>query len=100
VQGTADWQWHDHELDGALHGGVVALHAGSLALTMPPGADRAAYRVMVCPAVAVRSVVNSSSCRASLPAVSCTAMSRPVRLPNAPYHRQATSAVCTVPVRP
>jgi fructokinase len=39
VQGTADWQWHDHELDGALDGGVVALHAGSLALTMPPGAD-------------------------------------------------------------
>jgi fructokinase len=39
VDGTADWQWHDHELDGALDGGVVALHAGSLALTMPPGAD-------------------------------------------------------------
>jgi fructokinase len=39
VQGTADWQWHDHELTGALDGGVVALHAGSLALTMPPGAD-------------------------------------------------------------
>jgi fructokinase len=39
VQGTADWQWRDGELDGALDGGVVALHAGSLALTMPPGAD-------------------------------------------------------------
>src|SRR5215218_5181752 len=39
VQGTADWQWHDHELTGALDGGVVALHAGSLALTTPPGAD-------------------------------------------------------------
>jgi fructokinase len=39
VEGTADWQWRDHELAGALDGGVVALHAGSLALTMPPGAD-------------------------------------------------------------
>src|SRR5918999_3980407 len=39
VQGTADWQWADHELAGALDGQVVALHAGSLALTMPPGAD-------------------------------------------------------------
>jgi fructokinase len=39
VEGTADWQWRDHELDGALDGGVVALHTGSLALTMTPGAD-------------------------------------------------------------
>jgi fructokinase len=39
VQGTADWQWRDAELAGALDGSVVALHAGSLALTMPPGAD-------------------------------------------------------------
>ena len=39
VEGTADWQWRDHELDGALDGRVVALHAGSLALTMAPGAD-------------------------------------------------------------
>jgi fructokinase len=39
VQGTADWQWRDDELAGALDGQVVALHAGSLALTMPPGAD-------------------------------------------------------------
>jgi fructokinase len=39
VQGTADWQWNDQELTGALDGQVVALHAGSLALTMPPGAD-------------------------------------------------------------
>jgi hypothetical protein len=39
VQGTADWQWRDDELAGALDGGVVALHAGSLALTMTPGAD-------------------------------------------------------------
>jgi fructokinase len=39
VEGTADWQWRDHELDGALDGRVVAVHAGSLALTMAPGAD-------------------------------------------------------------
>jgi fructokinase len=39
VDGTADWQWRDHELDGALDGRVVAVHAGSLALTMAPGAD-------------------------------------------------------------
>jgi fructokinase len=39
VDGTADWQWRDAELDGVLGGGLLALHAGSLALTMPPGAD-------------------------------------------------------------
>jgi fructokinase len=39
VEGTADWQWRDAELAGALDGQVVAVHAGSLALTMPPGAD-------------------------------------------------------------
>ena len=39
VKGTADWQWRDHELASALDGDVVALHAGSLALTMAPGAD-------------------------------------------------------------
>src|SRR5215207_2097924 len=38
VKGTADWQWRDHELDGALDGDVVALHAGSLALTRRSGA--------------------------------------------------------------
>lgn len=36
VDGTADWQWDDGELSGALHG-VHALHVGSLALTTPPG---------------------------------------------------------------
>jgi fructokinase len=38
VEGTADWQWRDAELAGALDEQVLALHAGSLALTMPPGA--------------------------------------------------------------
>lgn len=36
VDGTADWQWTDEELTGALQG-VHALHVGSLALTTPPG---------------------------------------------------------------
>jgi fructokinase len=39
VSGTADWQWRDEELGGALGGRVVAVHAGSLATAMPPGAD-------------------------------------------------------------
>jgi hypothetical protein len=39
VQGTADWQWRDAELTGVLDDQVVALHDGSLAFTMPPGAD-------------------------------------------------------------
>jgi fructokinase len=39
VDGTADWQWRDEELDGALDGQVLAVHAGSLAMTMAPGAD-------------------------------------------------------------
>jgi fructokinase len=36
VDGTADWQWSDPELEHALDG-VDALHVGSLALTTPPG---------------------------------------------------------------
>jgi fructokinase len=39
VEGTADWQWSDQEVEGLLDGPVVALHSGSLALTMEPGAD-------------------------------------------------------------
>jgi fructokinase len=39
VQGTADWQWRDQELTGAIDDQVLALHAGSLALTTPPGAQ-------------------------------------------------------------
>ena len=41
ITGTADWQWTPAEITGALDPGsagpVVALHSGSLALTMPPG---------------------------------------------------------------
>jgi fructokinase len=36
VDGTADWQWSDAELEHTLDG-VDALHVGSLALTTPPG---------------------------------------------------------------
>jgi fructokinase len=39
VDGTADWQWRDEETRGLLDGPVVALHSGSLALIMQPGAD-------------------------------------------------------------
>lgn len=43
VQGTADWQWQEGELDGVLDSApdheVVAVHAGSLAMVLPPGAD-------------------------------------------------------------
>ena len=38
VQGTADWQWRDQELAGVLDDRLLAVHSGSLALTMPPGA--------------------------------------------------------------
>lgn len=36
VDGTADWQWADHELADAIDG-AAALHVGSLAVTTPPG---------------------------------------------------------------
>jgi fructokinase len=39
VAGTADWQWRAEELPAPLPPTVTALHAGSLALALPPGAD-------------------------------------------------------------
>jgi fructokinase len=39
VDGTADWQWTEAEVAGLRLGGLAALHIGSLALVMPPGAD-------------------------------------------------------------
>jgi fructokinase len=36
VDGTADWQWREPELVGALEG-VAGLHCGSVAMTTPPG---------------------------------------------------------------
>jgi fructokinase len=38
VQGTADWQWRRDELPDALAPDVGALHAGSLAMALAPGA--------------------------------------------------------------
>ncbi|GAA3974620.1 carbohydrate kinase [Thermobifida alba] len=38
VRGTADWQWRPEELPDPLADDVVALHVGSLAMAMPPGA--------------------------------------------------------------
>jgi fructokinase len=38
VQGTADWQWRRGELPDILPPDVSALHAGSLALALSPGA--------------------------------------------------------------
>jgi fructokinase len=61
VKGTADWQWRDHELAGALDGDVVALHAGSLALTMAPGAD--ALQRLMARAGEVMTVSYDPNCR-------------------------------------
>ncbi|NMH90592.1 carbohydrate kinase [Pseudonocardia bannensis] len=38
IAGTADRQWSDFELIGAVDGEVVAVHAGSTAMVTPPGA--------------------------------------------------------------
>ncbi|MCU1692176.1 MAG: Fructokinase [Frankiales bacterium] len=38
VEGTADWQWTDDELQ--VPDGVAALHTGSMALELEPGASR------------------------------------------------------------
>ncbi|MCW2666628.1 MAG: Fructokinase, partial [Frankiales bacterium] len=40
LQGTADWQWTDDELPEQLPPGVRALHTGSMALEVEPGASR------------------------------------------------------------
>jgi len=38
VEGTADWQWTDEELSGVVDSDVTALHVGSLAMAIEPGA--------------------------------------------------------------
>jgi fructokinase len=38
LTGTADWQWRPQELPAALDSRAVALHSGSLALALAPGA--------------------------------------------------------------
>jgi fructokinase len=64
--GTADWQWTAAELDGALDssaldGPVVALHSGSLALTMPPGA--AALRELIAGVAGSVTISYDPNCR-------------------------------------
>lgn len=54
VAGTADWQWREAELGGALDGAVLALHTGSLAATTAPGA------------AAIRSLLERARPRATL----------------------------------
>lgn len=62
VAGTADWQWTAAELAGALGPGpVVALHTGSLALTMPPGAD--VLRDLVRRSAATSTISYDPNCR-------------------------------------
>jgi fructokinase len=61
VTGTADWQWRREELVGALDGPVVALHAGSLALTTPPGA--AVLRELMVGAAETVTVSYDPNCR-------------------------------------
>lgn len=39
VCGTADWAWEPHELPARLPESVQAVHAGSLATALAPGAD-------------------------------------------------------------
>lgn len=64
VNGTADWQWRDAELAGALGDRSVALHVGSLAATMPPG-DAAVVR-FVERARELVTVVYDPNCRPTL----------------------------------
>ncbi len=40
TEGTADWQWTAAELAGVVGTGTAALHTGSLALELEPGATR------------------------------------------------------------
>jgi fructokinase len=40
TEGTADWQWTEAELAGIVDDGTAALHTGSLALELEPGAGR------------------------------------------------------------
>jgi fructokinase len=61
IAGTADWQWTAEELKGALDGPVVALHSGSLALTMQPGA--AVLRELMAQAAATATISYDPNCR-------------------------------------
>ncbi|MHA6793143.1 carbohydrate kinase family protein [Pseudonocardia bannensis] len=65
ISGTADWQWTAAELADALDpgvlGAVLAVHSGSLALTMPPGA--AALRELLARARPTATISYDPNCR-------------------------------------
>ncbi|MBW0118828.1 carbohydrate kinase [Pseudonocardia sp. KRD-169] len=61
VDATADWQWTDAELAGALDGPVVAVHSGSLALTTAPGDGP--LRALLERAMATATVSYDPNCR-------------------------------------
>ncbi|WP_214369514.1 carbohydrate kinase family protein [Pseudonocardia sp. H11422] len=65
ISGTADWQWAPAELADALdpgvHGPVLAVHSGSLALTTPPGA--AALRELLARAASTATISYDPNCR-------------------------------------
>jgi fructokinase len=61
VAGTADWQWADDELAAVHSEQLLALHVGSLAVTMPPGAD--AIRRLVSQVRAHATVSYDPNCR-------------------------------------
>lgn len=65
IDGTADWQWTEAEVAGALDAGaagsVLALHSGSLALTTPPGA--AVLRGLLARAAITATISYDPNCR-------------------------------------
>lgn len=64
IDGTADWQWTPREVAGVLDERVVAVHSGSLALTMPPGAG--VLRDLLYHAAATATVSYDPNCRPAL----------------------------------
>lgn len=64
VDGTADWQWSDAELAGLVNADVVALHTGSLAAVLEPGAD--SVRRLVMRAQAGTTISYDPNCRPAL----------------------------------
>ena len=61
VAGTADWQWTAAELAGIPDQHVLALHTGSLAAVLPPGAD--AIQQLVERARATATISYDPNCR-------------------------------------
>jgi fructokinase len=61
VSGTADWQWTAAELAGIPDEHVLALHTGSLAAVLPPGAE--AITQLVARARATATISYDPNCR-------------------------------------